>query len=62
MVYVPRQTGWQTHKRGQGTRRQVQSTRTQEGHAVQAPGQGTSRVAVAVPWHKWPPEKCDPGQ
>jgi len=60
--YLPRQTGWQTRKRGQGTRRQVHSTRTQEGHAVQAPGQGTGRVAVAVPWHNWTPEKCDPRQ
>jgi len=58
--YLPKQTGWQMRKPGQGTRRQVQSMRTPEGHAVQAPGQGTRRVAVCVPWHNWPPEKCDP--
>ena len=45
--YLPTQAGWQTHKRRQGTSRQVQSTREQEGHAVQAP------------WHNWPPKKCD---
>jgi len=33
------QAGWQTHKRRQGTGRQVQSTHKQEGHAVQASGQ-----------------------
>jgi len=26
------------------------------------PGKGTRRVAIAVPWHNWPPEKCDPRQ
>ena len=44
MQHLLRQTGWQTHKLVQGTRRQVQSTRTQAGHAVQAPRQGTRRV------------------
>jgi len=38
-------------KKGPGTRRQVQSTHTQARHAAQAPGQGTGRVAVAIPWH-----------
>ena len=59
---ICQQVDWQTHKRGQGTRRQVQSTRTQEVHAVQAPGQGTVCVGVDIPWHNQPPEKCNPQQ
>ena len=37
--YLPTQACWQTHKRREGTRMQVQRTRKQEGHAVQVPGQ-----------------------
>jgi len=59
---ICQQADWRTHKRGQGTRRQVQSTRTQEVHAVQAPGQGTVCVGVDIPWHNQPPEKCNPRQ
>ena len=39
----PTQADWQTQKQRQGTRRQVQSTRKQEGHAVQAPEPGEMR-------------------
>jgi len=38
--YPPTQAGWQAHKRRQGTRRQVQRARTQEGYALQAPWPG----------------------
>ena len=44
----PTQADWQTQKQRQGTRRQVQSTRKQEGHAVQAPGPGEMRPSRMV--------------
>ena len=46
--YPSMQAGWQTHKRRQGMRRQAQSTRRQEGHAVQAPGSGEMRPTRMV--------------
>jgi len=42
------QADWQTQKQRQGTRRQVQSTRKQEGHAAQAPGPGEIRPSRMV--------------
>jgi len=59
---ICQQAGWQTHRQGQGTRRQVHRTRTQKVHGVQAPGQGTRCVDTAIPCHNLPPEKCDPQQ
>jgi len=50
MGYLPRQTGWQTHKQRQGSHTQVQSTRTKK-MRCKHPGNGTGRVAFAVPCH-----------
>jgi len=48
MQCLQTQAGWQTHKRRQGTHRQVQSTRKQEGHEVQAPGPAEMRPTSMV--------------
>jgi len=45
----PTQADWQTQKQRQGTRRQVQSTRKQEGHVVQAPEPGKIRPGKIRP-------------
>jgi len=42
------QADWRTQKQRQGTRRQVQSTCKQEGHAAQAPGPGETRASRMV--------------
>jgi len=42
------QADWRTQKQRQGTRRQVQSTRKQEGHTAQAPGPGETRASRMV--------------